>query len=32
MLRSKTYWFVRGVGKIREVGGQVEELSAWELK
>ena len=29
---SKTYWFVRGVGKIREVGGQVEELSAWELK
>lgn len=29
---SKTYWYVRGVGKIREVGGQVEELSAWENK
>lgn len=27
---SKTYWYVRGVGKIREVGGQVEELSGWE--
>jgi hypothetical protein len=27
---AKTYWYVRGVGKIREVGGQVEELMSFE--
>jgi hypothetical protein len=27
---AKTYWYVRGVGKIREVGGQIEEMSNWE--
>jgi hypothetical protein len=29
---SKTYWFVRGVGKIKEVGGQTEELKSYELE
>lgn len=28
---AKTYWYVRGVGKIREVGGQVEELVSFEV-
>ena len=28
---SKTYWYVRGVGKIREVGGQIEELSSFDV-
>lgn len=28
---TKTYWFVRGVGKVKESGGQLEELSSYEL-
>lgn len=28
---SKTYWFARGVGKVREVGGQIEVLAAYTL-
>jgi hypothetical protein len=28
----KTYWFVRGVGKVKESGGQIEELVTYELK
>ncbi|WP_164002496.1 hypothetical protein [Pyxidicoccus caerfyrddinensis] len=28
---SKTYWYVRGIGKVKEIGGQTEELAAYEL-
>ncbi len=28
---SKTYWYVPGVGKVKESGGQVEELTDWEV-
>jgi hypothetical protein len=27
----KTYWYVRGVGKIKETGGQTEELVSYEV-
>jgi hypothetical protein len=27
---AKTYWYVRGVGKVKETGGQTEELVRWE--
>jgi hypothetical protein len=27
----KTYWYVRGVGKVKETGGQTEELVSFEL-
>lgn len=27
----KTYWFVPGVGKVRETGGQTEELVSYEV-
>ena len=29
---SKTFWYVAGVGKVREVGGQTEELQSYEVK
>lgn len=29
---AKVYWFVRGIGKVRETGGQMEELVSYELK
>ncbi len=28
---DKRFWFVRGVGKVREEGGQLEELTAFEV-
>ncbi len=28
----KTYWYVPGVGKVKETGGQTEELMEYELK
>ena len=28
----KTYWYVRGVGKVKETGGQLEELVSYEVK
>jgi hypothetical protein len=28
---TKEYWFARGVGKVKEVGGQTEELVSVEL-
>jgi hypothetical protein len=28
---SKDYWFARGVGKIKETGGQTEELASYSL-
>jgi hypothetical protein len=27
----KTYWYVRGIGKIKEVGGQTEELASYQV-
>jgi hypothetical protein len=27
----KTYWYVRGVGKVKETGGQTEELVSFEV-
>ena len=27
----KTYWYVRGIGKIKETGGQTEELLSYEV-
>ncbi|MET0385499.1 MAG: hypothetical protein ABW321_06055, partial [Polyangiales bacterium] len=27
----KTYWYVRGVGKVKETGGQTEELESYEV-
>jgi hypothetical protein len=27
----KTYWYVRGVGKVKETGGQIEELVSYEV-
>lgn len=29
--KAKTYWYVRGVGKVKETGGQSEELVSFEL-
>lgn len=29
---SKQYWYLRGVGKLKETGTQTEELTAYELK
>lgn len=29
--RPKTYWYVRGVGKVKETGTQTEELVSYEL-
>ncbi|MDC0706941.1 hypothetical protein POL68_00495 [Stigmatella sp. ncwal1] len=28
---AKTYWFVRGIGKVKEEGGQTEELVSYEV-
>lgn len=28
---EKTYWYAPGVGKVKEVGGQLEELTSWEV-
>jgi hypothetical protein len=28
---AKTYWFVRGVGKVKETGGQTEELVEYHV-
>jgi hypothetical protein len=28
---TKTYWYVPGVGKVRETGGQAEELESYEV-
>ncbi|EAU62156.1 hypothetical protein [Stigmatella aurantiaca] len=28
---AKTYWFVRGIGKVKEEGGQTEELVRYEV-
>lgn len=28
---TKTYWFVSGVGKVKETGGQTEELAAYQV-
>lgn len=28
---AKTYWYARGVGKLKEIGGQTEELVEYEL-
>ncbi len=28
---TKTYWYVRGVGKAKETGGQTEELASYEV-
>ena len=27
----KTYWYVPGVGKVKETGGQTEELVSYEV-
>lgn len=27
----KTYWFVRGIGKVKETGGQTEELVSYDI-
>jgi hypothetical protein len=27
----KTYWYARGVGKVKETGGQTEELVSYEV-
>lgn len=27
----KTYWFVRGIGKVKESGGQIEELVTYQV-
>jgi hypothetical protein len=29
---SKTFWFAPGVGKVRETGGQTEDLSSYEVE
>lgn len=29
---AKTYWYARGVGKVREVGGKIEELEAFRVE
>ena len=29
--KPKTYWYVRGVGKVKETGSQTEELVSYEL-
>lgn len=29
---AKTYWFARGIGKVKELGGQLEELVSYQLK
>jgi hypothetical protein len=28
---TKEYWFARGVGKVKETGGQTEELASYEI-
>jgi hypothetical protein len=28
---SKTYWYVPGVGKVKETGGQTEELVSFDV-
>jgi hypothetical protein len=28
---SKMYWYVRGLGKVKETGGQTEELTSWTV-
>jgi hypothetical protein len=29
---AKQYWYVRGVGKVKETGGQTEELVSYQLQ
>ncbi|MFY0564659.1 hypothetical protein ACN28E_12460 [Archangium lansingense] len=29
--KTKTYWYVRGIGKVKETGGQTEELVSFEV-
>jgi hypothetical protein len=29
---AKTYWYVRGIGKVKETGGQTEELVSYEVQ
>lgn len=29
---SKKYWFARGIGKVKETGGQTEELLEWTVE
>ena len=29
---SKTYWYVPGVGKVKETGGQTEELVSFDVE
>ncbi|WPB75135.1 hypothetical protein KYC5002_39835 [Archangium violaceum] len=29
--KTKTYWYVRGIGKVKETGGQTEELVSYEV-
>jgi hypothetical protein len=29
---AKTYWYARGVGKVKETGGQTEELTEYEVQ
>ena len=28
---DKIYWYAKGVGKVKEIGGQTEELTFYEL-
>jgi hypothetical protein len=28
---TKSYWYVRGIGKVKETGGQTEELASYEV-
>ena len=28
---EKTYWYARGVGKVKELGGQTEELTSYSV-
>ena len=29
---TKDYWYLRGVGKLKETGSQTEELTEYQLK
>jgi hypothetical protein len=29
--QQKTYWYVRGIGKVKETGGQTEELQSYQV-
>ena len=30
--KLKTYWYVRGLGKVKEIGGQIEELLEFDVE